>query len=296
MVLNLMTESKRGVYEMRDIFDTDSHITRVTQPTTLGGTSAIVANTACENLEIVSKDQIGFANGVVPLDENGKVPVRFLNDPTLVNGDTITEPDLTNMYQGRNYIFLISNYDYQRTYDTTSVLNPFILVTEANVDEEIITQYGTYVPGNVIYIPENLGVETLTINSRTFTFTVVPSFIHKPTIIHPVADEVLTYANSGSPTTVYFTATPFTCTGYPDTQITAYYEMSDNIYFLQNTEGSFDSITITLNDVLNGADFLYADGNNISYRNIYVRVRYEGAVLGLSEWSDTVQFSIFRNV
>ena len=249
-------------------------IRTVPQPVEFGGTGHSVVHDVLSILNIIADADVGVAGGVVPLDETGRVPSHFIGDLTNKTGDTVFSNDLSQVYTFKIVNFLITNFDFQRQYEITSDLGYPILINNDNINDPEITAAFTSSAtlGDIYYLPIVAGMEQLVISDKVFTFEVKQSYIETPEL-----ECDTNYENNAT-----LTLSPFNCIGYMDTQTSVEIEI---------TYGeSSDTQLITLDDVLNNdMSFTTISLENPSTEyDIYIRVRYGGARLEPSEWSEPV--------
>jgi hypothetical protein len=177
----------------------------------------------------------------------------------------VTADDIaTHIYTDTTVTIDITNYDVGVTYD-------------CSVSDGHVTQSGSKI---LVTAPSSPGDIILTVNQEPFTITVVQSFVNPPTILSPDATSQI---SAGSNFTV--SASPFSSTGYQDTQYSAYWEIASDANF-----GNI--VAFSLNDVVNLNTYQtnLADGGTY-----YARVKYQGNKLAKGAWSDAVSFTVIAN-
>lgn len=174
----------------------------------------------------------------------------------------VTADDIaTHVYTDTTVTIDITNYDVGVTYD-------------CSVSDGHVTQSGSKI---FVTAPSSPGDIILTVNQEPFTITVVQSFVNPPTILSPDATSQI---SAGSNFTV--SASPFSSTGYQDTQYSAYWEIA--------TDDQFGNIVaFSLNDVINLKIWSIKLTTPGTY---YARLKYQGNNLGKSNWSPTISFNV----
>ena len=230
-----------------------------------GGSAAITAVKAADNLGLVTGAIVNQPNGVLGLDANGKVPFSKISN--VVQGNVnITGPLLITL--GANNQWSINDYDSFSTYTVSS--SHGIVTLSSN-------QIVLNVPiGHNINTPVQL---TLTINgvSRVISIPISAALpVAKPIITSPVNNAT----NIGVKLTA--TTTPFTLNSGSDTHASSDWQLSTNANFTSIVQSVTDNTTFKTSWTTNDLNV------NTVY---YVRVRHKGAALGYSEWSDGVQLT-----
>lgn len=241
----------------------------VNEPVALGGTDSSTASVALNALNLIKATDVGHPFSAVPLGADGIVPAEFLGGIDLANGNTL-DANLS-VYTLVPAYFTISNYDYQRTYTITVTAGTVELVTPDNPVNSLAF-------GTIIYTPPNtVQPAVLSINGRQYPLQVLLSYVEKPTFTWPANNAVISILHP------VLEASLFACVGYQDEQLSSTFEYA--------TDSAFTNIITTrFNDSGQGESGPFNEdiANLSAAGDYYVRVKYEGLVLGESVWSDTL--------
>lgn len=236
---------------------TDGEVSGSIAPVDIGGTSAQTLTDARVALKLVASSALDANDGIVALDANKFIsPGRFpspLNQYATVQGSNsaLTNTALT---------FTITNFDSRLTYNIVTLLGTY------SRDGDTIT-YNTGAVG---------GSGGFTINGKQYSVNVVSPYVVKPSIASPVNNAT----NLGKSVTI--TGNAFAAYGQTDTHQNSTWQVS--------TLSDFSNIVFqTTDDAVNLTTWTVTGLNPAT--TYFVRVRYRGAILGLSEWSATSTFS-----
>lgn len=297
----------------RQLSNQIDHSARTTQPVTFGGTGAQSAIGAVNALTLATEDKLGEALGIVPLDENTKVPEEYLSRLSVGNGDTIQVLENT-IYAGATYsnFAFITNYDCQREYDVSGngVREDGFLVYLRSRDylEEGDIRYEE--PGTIFLRTSNSpGPLEIYINNQTLYVDVLDPYIDAPNIYDPNIDTyddgyITQWFYDGAKSNVQYIQGPseghenvggvaitpptFTHTYVPVDPLTIEVQFSSTIDFgfiwyekIVNDVNSNDPQQLVfINDTL----FYPAWYNDGGHTDFYIRARYrKGNLLG--HWS-----------
>lgn len=249
-------------------------------PSGQGGTGATNVAAASSNLNFVSLEQINQPDGVLVSDEQNKIATARISttgtlkpatldqagniDPALVPPELstvigINGPTTLNATESATYT--ISNPDMATVYDVSAL---------AGSVQWVDSKSFTYTA------PTTQGSAGFTINDRVFAVEINPSAVIRPVISSPVHNQP---RNSG---TLIVQASDFAFVGQTDTHESSDWQISTDQNF---STLAFSSSPDTVNKVTWQPQGLVA---NTAY---FLRVRYKGAVLGYSAWSDTIAFT-----
>jgi len=250
-------------------------------PVVLGGTGAITAVAASDNLNLLRLNTINIANGIVGLDANskialslfktganglalldatGKLPLTSLPDTVVNSGVTIEGPTTTTRGQATSYT--LTTYDSFTTYTITA--------TNGNVvrNGEVIT-----------YTPAANGAGGFTVNGKAFAVTVIAASIATPSILTPINGA------TGVSMKPEFISSAFQFHGDIQTQDQVRWEISATPDFATLTQYYEGTANFT-----NWLPSAYLAENN----QYYARVRHHSAIYGWSAWSATVAFTTYE--
>lgn len=256
---------------MRHIFD--PKLGRLPNDTTrilAGGTAAIEKVKALENLGGINVDLIGQPEGIVGLDENGKLLFDNINLSTLHPIPTVRGP--SGLYTNHSFNYFITNYEFQRPYTLSVIGNGTAILSG-----DTIRYYAPDTP-----TPSGDG---FTLNGYTFTITIVEPIINNvvltPSIIQPSTVDIV------EAETYLFESTVFQYIGEDQTHQSSDWEIASDGAFTDVlygvTENTDHKTTWTVLSTDIPSEFLPA---------YYIRVRHYGSLSGPSDWSTPVLFRI----
>ena len=194
------------------------------------------------------------------------VTLMVTDDPDLVGtpitgGTTTIEPNTTKF-------FVITNYDPNYNY-SVSVTDGTVSITDS-----IITFQSPSTEGTVYMTVTRNDVDVV------FVINVVQPYIETPTIIDP------TNGATNISTNYTIVASSFNVINGTDTHISSDWQLA--------TDSSFTNIIAqSLNDSTNLTSWPVSLSTGTTY---YVRVRYNGATYGSSDWSTPVSFTTAATV
>ena len=228
-------------------------------PIDLGGMESPDLATAAANLNIITQDKVGIANGPILLDKNGyiaaaKLPTVSGTNPVNVQGQLIV------LANGSLQLF-ITDYDSFKNYNLSCSAGT-------------ISQVGSI----VTYVaPATTGNQTLYIGGRSFTVQVSIAKPYQPSITAPVyGATVLTSAYT-------LTGTAFSEFGDSSTHLASDWQIA--------SDAAFTNIVLsTTADTVNKTSWSVTGlADTITY---FARVRYKASNGNYSDWSATDTFTI----
>ena len=235
-------------------------------PIAKGGTGANTDSLAVANLGGIHFSEVNQPNGAVSIGSNGKIPVSLF--PTNIQKRAKVS-GVSTLYAGQQGQYVITNYDAFTTY---TLSNSYGTLTRV---ENVI-----YYTAPVSLPPNGLG--GFTINGRSISINILPSFVNQPSIISS------TTQNGGFSRDASLYSSGFSTSGVGDSHLSSDWQLS--------LVSNFASIvTQTVNDGANKTSWPVT--NLLEGTTYYARVRYKGSLLGYSAWSPTFSFTTFdRNL
>lgn len=243
---------------------------RFVLPVILGGTGATNAHDACVNLEAVSIDDRGVANGVASLSPNRKV---LLSELPYIPG--VEEPSIDfiggNIANHTLAVFTITNYDSQTTYDITANHGNIL-----RVNDKIYYWCDDYI-----------GIVIIHVNVKVFGINVIAgSASPTPGIVIPVNNASMFPDETWELDCDYVinAVNPITSVLW---EISSPTHSTLNIY---SDMADIDVGTVTFDPVtkLIGSDALVI---NDTYT---IRCKVTTQLLGISDWSNSVTFVVIE--
>jgi len=144
-------------------------IAPLTQNIPVGGTKAIKAVPAANNLGLITNDKLGANTGVAILDSNSKIPSTVIPG-TITGGYKTTIKGSTNVVVGTSTSIYITNYDADSTY-TVSTTGGYV-----EIQDDVVTYKA----------PDTVGIYDIHVNDAVISISVQENYILKPTITSPV--------------------------------------------------------------------------------------------------------------
>lgn len=226
-----------------------------------GGTNANNIPDAITNLGAINKNRLGVSNGVASLDNNVKILPEQL--PYVPGNEMPSLFGPASVYTHSVTSYEITNFDSQVSY-----------LIEAN--------HGmiNYAPGNSSFqyeAPATPGTDVISINGKNVGISILTSSMIRPVIISPLDDE------SGVSFRPTFSVGDPAFIGFEDTIIAVHWNLATDAGFTTNLQ-TFDVTTGNLSILALGQALALS-------QNYFLRVRFESASLGLSEWSLPISFT-----
>ena len=222
----------------------------------MGGLGTTDAEEGLQVLDGVPASQKGLPYGPVPVDENGRIVESLISNlfkgPSTVDGDTSIEPNQTK-------VWYLTAYDCFAQYDISALSGTVYR------ENNLIYYTAGDTPGNSGFI----------INGRRVDVVINGSAVLRPSIISPVNDSV------DRETSLFLTASDFATIGFPDEHLNTDWEVSTDEDFVTFFVSSYENTSNLTEYEVSGLD------SNTYY---YARVRYTGATLGQTEWSEVIRF------
>ena len=184
-------------------------IAPLTQNIPVGGTKAIKAVPAANNLGLITNDKLGANNGVAILDSNSKIPGTVIPG-TITGGYKTTIKGSTNWTEvGTSMSIYITNYDANSTY-TVSTTGGYV-----EIQDDVVTYKA----------PDTVGIYDIHVNGAVISISVVENYILKPSITSPVN------LSTGVQTFVNLTSSPYSLYGPMElAQLTASDAQANDLY------------------------------------------------------------------
>lgn len=221
-----------------------------------GGTGVANISEAAASLHLATNALIGQANGLIPLDSNGKIPLSKFANNTKVNlaGSLVA-------YVGVNNWYNITDFDSNRNYN--------ISVTAGSVSRN--GAFITFVP------PATSQTVTLAVNGKGYSVVIQPAAPQTPVLVTPID-------NASVLTTSYtFTTNAFVPLGDSSTHAMSDWQIATDVGF---TNVTFQS----LNDAVNKT--AWTPTGLVDGTSYFARVRFKGSNGNWSNYSITKLFSI----
>lgn len=182
------------------------------------------------------------------------------------SGEAVSLIGPTNVVAGTNNTYTITDYDDFSTYSVS------VNIGTASIADEVIT---LSVPGGAT------GSVVMTVrrntSTRIFQVAIGASAVATPSIISPINGA------TNIPTSVTLQATSFaTIPAGIDTQLNSQWQIARDAGFSDIVDGGI---------VTSGNMSVFSASNLPRNTQLYARVRYEGNVLGVSAYSNTITFA-----
>ena len=215
------------------------------KPLTIGGTEADTAPVALDNLNGIPFSELGTENGVVGLDENGRLAIETI--PAINSGYLPTIDGPLEVLAGSSIEFDITNFDDYTTYIVSGVNGTAVRVN----DKITYTAVNNYLGGQGGF----------NINGKAVIVTILPTAQPlKPSITAPLDN-----ATGINVSTLNIISSPYAVTTGNATHVGSDWQVATDLAFTQlftNLVNSNQLTTITLNGLT----------LNTAY---YARVRYK---------------------
>lgn len=225
-------------------------------PVVNGGTGARTKETACENLSLVSQDQIRQTDGIIVLGENSLINRNDIS-PDIINGDI---PSLSGPIQvdiGKTVFIYITNYSSDVDYVVTVSGGTFV----RELDKITFTAGMQVANGKVI------------VNDRVFDILVSQPVPLRPAIVSPTGLDLLDLTQ-----TVTFTSSAFIAGSPGDTHGETEWELSTDLNF-----------TTIVASLVAYSDLLHWTASGLQKnKTYYARMRHYANNGGRSAWSPVV--------
>jgi hypothetical protein len=222
-------------------------------PIEQGGTAARTKETACENLGLVSKDQVRGPGGIIILGEDGLISKSDL-PPDILNNDLPSLFGPQDVELGATVPYYITNYASDVQYDITVSGGTFT----RDVDCIFFTAQETSTQGSI------------QVNARTFPLWIGPPKPMRPVILTPEAG-----LEQGP--FVKFTASDYIARKSGDLHAGSEWQVSTTIGF---------DVIVAEGTITELAKLKAWTSSRLERDTQYfARVRYLGSLGGVSEWS-----------
>lgn len=182
------------------------------------------------------------------------------------SGDVVSLAGPTNVVAGTNNTYTITDYDDFSTYSVSVNIG-----TVSIADEVITLSVPAGATGNIVMTVHRNA------SPRIFQIAIGASAVATPSIISPINGE------TNIPNSVTLQATSFaTIPAGIDTQLNSQWQIARDAGFSDIVDGGI---------VTSGNMSVFSASNLPRNTQLYARVRYEGNVLGVSEYSNTITFA-----
>ena len=229
------------------------------QPISKGGTGGTTKQEVIANLDLIPKSLLGQPNGILA-KVNGKIP---RNNIVASSYPTISGP--SNIGVSVTSKFIITNYDFSKSYQITSTNN----VTVSRINNEIFVTPSTTGNGSI----------TVTENDKasTISFVITNTTIAKPSFISPTNGQLNVDANLTLLTSAPQITGDIThlSTDWEVAKIAPDFRESNLVF--KSYEDSINKTSIKLT-------------NTLTNTGHYVRFRYRGSDGSLSSWSNSFSY------
>lgn len=225
-----------------------------------GGHGEVTAADALEAMDLVSRDSIGKFGRPIPLDNNGYIDQRYLQDlyatMETVSGDLTIEVNKTKEY-------FLTGYDAFSSYDVRAVAGM------VSVDRNVITYTA----------PGQTGQGGFTINGRMVAITVTAAGAVKgiaaPVVVTPVR------GTAGLTGPVSVTSSAFV-TDNAETHVSTSWQCAEDPGF---------TVIVASMDQSTTHKTSWSIGTVMLGKHYFIRAKYHGSGGGVSPWSEETHFT-----